>query len=210
MPTSIRIAAVDDYPLLVDGIERVLERADGIEFIARGGSGHDACRIVEENEPDVILLDITMPGGGIEAAREIAAMGKATKIIMLTASCDDAQLGMALAAGAMGYVLKGAGAKELIEAIHTVASGSTYITPSLASRMLAKKEPAGSERSAPKLRLSAREQQIVDLAAGGLTNQEIATRLNLAVSTVKHYMSHVFDKMDVRNRIQAVNTRTDN
>ena len=207
MPDRIRIAAVDDHPMLLDGIRRALRRCRDIEIVAHGTSAAEAVEIVREHEPDVVLLDITMPGNGLAAARQIKDQGSSTKIIMLTGTDTEQQVEAALAAGAAGYVLKGAGAKELIDAIRSVASGNPYITPSLASRMLVKRDTGLEERDHNSARLSAREQQILELATLGLSNQEIAERLDLAISTVKNYMSQVFEKMNVPNRATAVVAR---
>lgn len=209
MAETIRVAAVDDYPIMLAGIRRALQRAADITIVGEGLTAADACRIAAENAPDIILLDIAMPGGGIAAAREILAKGTPVRIIMLTAASDDEQVSAALAAGAMGYVLKGAGGKELLDAIRTVHSGAPYITPSLASRMLVRKEQQpGTVAAEGKIEgLNEREQQILDLAATGMTNEEIGQQLNLATSTVKNYMSKILDKMQVRNRAEAAAVR---
>lgn len=206
MPDSLTIAIVDDHPFYRDGVMRALQKARGIRIVGTGGSAEDAVRLVADHAPDIMLLDIGMPGGGIEAAREIHAQspGK-TNIIILTGSDDSADVAAAFQTGVRGYLLKGADSAELLQAIRTVHQGDTFITPMLWSRVMAQNAGgAAPQQPAPALELSGRERQMLDLACTGLTNGEIATRLNLALPTVKNSMSRIFDKLGVRNRAEAI------
>ena len=136
MPEAIRIAVIDDHPIFRGGLQRAFSLAPDVKLVAEGASAADASLIAKEQQPDVMLLDVTMPGGGIEAARAIVASGSSVKTIMLTGSDDDEYVAAALAAGAQGYLLKGANAAELLEAVRTVHSGRPYVTPALSSSLL--------------------------------------------------------------------------
>jgi two-component system nitrate/nitrite response regulator NarL len=206
MPDSLTIAIVDDHPFYRDGVMRALQKARGVRIVGTGGSADDAVRIVADQKPDILLLDIGLPGGGIEAARTIQASSpERTRIIILTGSDDSADVAAAFQGGVRGYLLKGADSAELLQAIRTVHQGETFITPMLWSRVMAQSNgTAAPQQASPSLELSARERQMLDLASTGLTNSEIATRLNLALPTVKNAMSRIFDKLGVRNRAEAI------
>jgi len=209
MPENIRIAIVDDHPFFRDGVERALRKVQEISLVAQGTSAADAYRIAEENQPDIMLLDITMPGDGIEAARVIANGDAPIKVIMLTGSDDDEHVAAALAAGASGYLLKGANRAELLEAVRAVYNGRPYITPALSSRLLIQRT-RGSQPNAgavARAKLNEREHQMLDYAAQGLNNSEIAAKCNLALPTVKNCMSRIFQKLHVRNRAEAIAVR---
>jgi two-component system, NarL family, nitrate/nitrite response regulator NarL len=209
MHNKIRIAIVDDHPFFIDGVERALRKVQEITLVAQGACADDACRIAKEHEPDIMLLDITMPGGGIEAARSITDGDNAIKIIMLTGSDDDEHVAAALAAGASGYLLKGANRTELVEAVRAVHHGRPFITPALSTRLLVQRT-RGSQpdvAAAARAKLNLREHQMLDYAAQGLNNSEIAARCNLALPTVKNCMSRIFQKLQVRNRTEAIAVR---
>ncbi len=207
MSQKIRIAAVDDHQIFIAGLDRAVRRAPDVELIAQGTCGDDAMRIARETPPDVMLLDISMPGNGIEIAKLIAQHHEAIRVIILTASNDDEQLRHALSAGAKGFLLKGIQLPELLDAIRTVYRGETYMAPEVASRLLAQKNK--HERKKQSIQdafseLNPREQEILYFMAQGLTNQEISEHLKLSLSTIKTYISKIFDKMKVHNRVQAV------
>jgi two-component system, NarL family, nitrate/nitrite response regulator NarL len=207
MSEIIEIAIVDDHPFFRDGVERALRRAKDVKFVAQASCAADARRIAKEQRPNIMLLDIDLPGGGIEAVRAIVADGADVKVIMLTVSDDDEHVTNALAAGASGYLLKGADTAELLEAVRTVHLGQPYITPALSSRLLMRQLRSRSQPAAPKAsrsELNFREQQILGHAARGLTNHDIAATLDIALPTVKNYMSRIFQKMQVRNRAEAI------
>jgi DNA-binding NarL/FixJ family response regulator len=207
MSEAIRIAVIDDHPMFRGGLQRAFSRVRDVKLVAEGASAADACLIAKEQQPDVMLLDVTMPGGGIEAARAIVACGSSVKTIMLTGSDDDEYVAAALAAGAQGYLLKGANRAELLEAVRTVHSGRPYVTPALSSRLLvraARTQHLAGDAAVKSSNLNHREQQILEFAAQGLSNNDIAANLCLAVPTVKNYMSRIFQKMQVRNRVEAI------
>ena len=209
MDEQIKIAAVDDHPMFLDGLRRALRRAPDLSFVAEGYSAADACRIAEEVKPDVLLLDIGIPGGGLAAARAIKSTVPSVHIVMLTASDADEAVAEALSAGAKGYLLKGAGATEVIEAIRSVRSEVPYISIELASRMLVQKvvaERSQRQKWHTRVKLSEREQNILDFASQGMTNKEIADKLGLSVRTVKRQMSTILQKLQVRSRLEAAIT----
>jgi len=208
MTAPIRICVVDDHPLLREGVVGTLHAA-GLDVVGAGASTDDATRLADEHLPDVMLLDISMPGGGIEAARAITQSHPKIKTIMLTVSEREDDVIAAMEAGARAYVLKGIGGPELLATILSVHKGETYITPQIAARVLSKMqrrtEANGPTRSkALDGELTIREEQIMDQVAQGLTNKEIALKFRLSEKTVKHYMTSVLQKLQVRNRVQAV------
>lgn len=205
MAETIRIVLVDDHPLFREGVAYTLGAQADMEVVAQGESRDEAARLAERHAPDVLLLDINIPGGGIEAARAIAAARPAIRIIMLTASVDEDDLAAAMAAGAKGYILKGVAARELVGIVRAVNAGEGYVAPSLAASLLA--GMAGGARPAapadPLDALTEREREILDLVAAGLSNKEVAASLHLSEKTVKHYMTIIMEKLGVRNRVEA-------
>lgn len=206
MHNQIRVAIIDDHPLFRDGVVSTLSVAEDIQIVAVGASGADSLRITQEHLPDIMLLDISMPGGGIETARSIANAYTRIKIIMLTVSEREDDVLAALAAGASGYILKGITGGDLVKTVRAISNGETYITPQFAARLLSKnRSMAPSENSnVSTADLSNREDQVLHEVIGGLTNKEIARKLNLSEKTVKHYMTSVLHKLGARNRVEAV------
>jgi DNA-binding NarL/FixJ family response regulator len=202
MNDPIRVLIADDHPLFRDGVAHSLAGQLEIEVIGQASSGGEALQMAREHLPDVLLLDIAMPGrGGIVAAGEIAAACPATKIIMLTVSKDEDDLMAALKAGARGYVLKGVSAHELAMVVQAVAGGDVYVSPSLAADML--RELSQPQPPDPLGELTDREREVLQFVAEGLTNREIGERIHLSEKTVKHYMTNVLQKLQVRSRVEA-------
>jgi two-component system nitrate/nitrite response regulator NarL len=198
---QLRVVVVDDHPMFRAGVVASLSSDPTIDVVAEGSSAEEAVRLAEQHAPDVCLLDIAMPGGGLNAARDITAALPATKVVMLTVSEDEDDLLAAMKAGASGYVLKGAAASELIEVLSKVHSGDVYVAPGLAWGLL---REMSRPRPAPlKDELSAREREVLELVAEGLSNQEIGDRLGLAEKTIKHYMTSILGKLRVRSRVEA-------
>lgn len=198
-----RIVVADDHPLFREGVARSLNESENFEVVGEGGNADDACALVEAHMPDIVCLDISMPGGGIQAARRINAQFPAVKIVMLTVSEDDEDVTAALEVGASGYVLKGVGAAQLVEALSGVASGKSYISPDLALRLLTSSRSGKEKERHPIDTLTRREEQILQLVASGLSNKEIGVDLDLQEKTVKHYMTNILQKLHVRNRVEA-------
>lgn len=203
MDTNIRVAVVDDHPLFREGVTRSLAEIDGFEIVAEGSSGEDAIRIAETFGPDVLLMDISMPGGGLEAIPAILKIAPAQKIVMLTVSEMSKDVTTALDSGAAGYVLKGVGARTLADAIRSVAAGEGYVAPSLSARLIAARTQATPANSTPVMNLTPRERQVLELVAVGMSNKHVAIELDLQEKTVKHHMTQILTKLGVTNRTEA-------
>jgi DNA-binding NarL/FixJ family response regulator len=203
--SRIRIVVVDDHPLLREGVARSLAQSEEFTVVGEGASAADAVRLAAELHPDLILLDLSMPGGGLTAAREIAAAFPQVTIVVLTASEADDDILEALKAGAKGYVLKGVTSAALIEILTGAARGESYVSPALAARLLTEMRARRDVESAPDplLRLTKREEEILRLVSDGLSNKEIGLRLDLQEKTVKHHMTSILGKLQVRNRTEA-------
>lgn len=200
--SSIRVVVADDHPLFREGVAFSLINEPEITIVGKAESGEEAIRLAAETMPDVLLMDIAMPGcGGIEAARTISLTQPAVRIIMLTVSEDQDDLMSALKAGARGYMLKGISARELGQAVQSVAAGEVYISPALAGNILF--EMTYRQPADPIDDLTDREQEILRFVGEGLTNREIGARLHLAEKTIKHYMTNVLQKLQVRSRVEA-------
>jgi DNA-binding NarL/FixJ family response regulator len=200
MSETIRVVVVDDHPMFRAGVVASVSAQPGLEVVGEGASADEARSLVEQHDPDVCLLDITMPGGGLAAARDITAASPHTRVVMLTVSEDQDDLLAAMKAGASGYVLKGATASELASVLRNVSAGEVYVAPALAWGLL---REMSRPKSAPLDELSAREREVLELVAAGLSNQEIGDRLSLAEKTIKHYMTSILSKLRVRSRVEA-------
>jgi two-component system nitrate/nitrite response regulator NarL len=206
MTELIRVAVVDDHPIFREGVAFTIRSSQAFEIVAEGASADDAIRIAKDLLPDVILLDVSMPGGGIEAARVISTACPVVKVIMLTVSEQEEDVTQALEAGANGYILKGTSGTDLISTLQSVSRGESYVSPGLAARLLAvsMRNVRQQAKPAEQVDLTKREEQILELVARGLTNKEIANTLSISEKTVKHYMTNVMQKLQVRNRVEAV------
>ena len=202
---TIRIAIVDDHPLFREGVTRSLSEIGGFEIVGEGATAQDAERIASTVQPDILLLDISMPGGGLSAVASILAVHPAQKIVMLTVSETNADVTTALNAGVQGYILKGVGSRALAEILRNVAAGESYLSPMLSARLLSDlQSPQSANGVADRLRqLTERQTEILRLVAEGLSNKEVALRLELQEKTVKHHMTGVLSKLNVRNRTEA-------
>ena len=204
MTSSIAIAVIDDHPLLREGVSSTLAAVAEFEVIGQGESYDDALRIAHDEMPDIMLLDISMPGGGVEAAREIHEALPAIRLVMLTASEDEKDVMSALQAGASAYILKGIGGRELVDIVRRVSAGETFITPSLATNILLHSYNQQPEQEHSLIdKLNQRESSILKALERGLTNKEIADELFLSEKTIKHYMTNILQKLQVKNRVEA-------
>ncbi len=205
MTGPIRLAIVDDHPLFREGVSRSLLEIGGFEIVAEGGSAEDAQRIATESRPDILLLDLSMPGGGLQAVVETLRHRPDQKIVVLTVSEANDDIAQALASGARGYVLKGVGSKSLAEILRTVAAGEIYLSPVLSARLLTSlaSRAQTSTEATPISTLTVRELETLDHVAAGLSNKRIALALRLQEKTVKHHMTRILAKLGVRNRTEA-------
>jgi len=203
-PGRIRVVIADDHPLYRDGVALTLAESADFAVVGQGASAADAVELAGRLEPDIALLDISMPGGGIDAARRVAAASPGTRVVMLTVSEAEADVMEALKAGAAGYVLKGVSADELTHTLREIAAGRSYVSPSLAARLLAAmRAPKEPEPADALNQLSGRETEILQLVSQGLSNKEVGRALDLQEKTVKHYMTGILQKLQARNRVEA-------
>lgn len=201
MNAPIRIIVVDDHPLFRAGVTQSLALDPAITVVAEGSSGSQALELVERHEPDVILLDISMPGNGIAAAAAITARERPPRILMLTGSDDGHDVMRAIEAGAAGYVLKGIGANDLVAVVKSIASGESFVSPSLSLNLLTRL--SGKAEMDPLARLTPQEFRIIELVAQGLSNREIGDKLDIHEKTVKFHVTNILRKLKVRNRVEA-------
>jgi two-component system nitrate/nitrite response regulator NarL len=201
----IRVAIVDDHPIMRDGLVYTLDREDDFEVVAQGATGEEAIHIAETVLPDLILLDINMPGDGLKAARAISSKCPAVRIVMLTAHDGEHHVVNALRGGASGYIVKGVSSEELIKTVRSVHNGEAYVTPALAARLLGmrNKDAAPSRFPDRFVDLNVREEQILRFVSEGYSNKEIGETIGLTEKTVKHYMTNILQKLHVRNRVEA-------
>jgi two-component system nitrate/nitrite response regulator NarL len=200
--SEIRVVVADDHPLFRRGVVDSIAAEEDLNVVGEASTGEDATRLVADLLPDVLLLDIDMPGqGGIATAADVSSRFPATQILILTVSESEDDLLGALKAGARGYVLKGVAAHGLSHAIRAIVAGEVYISPSLAGTILY--EMTRNPEVDPLSELTEREHEVLQLVGEGLTNREIGERLFLAEKTVKHYMTAVLQKLHVRTRVEA-------
>lgn len=199
----IKLAVIDDHPLYREGVTRALSEIGGFEVVGEGSTGDDALRIVHSSEPDIVLLDISMPGGGLNAIGPILDRKPQQKIVILTVSEARDDVIAAMQGGAKGYVLKGVGSRALAEILRTVAAGENYVSPTLSARLLSNLDALQDREPDPLLQLNGREREILSLVAEGLSNKRIALRLDLHEKTIKHHLTRIYAKLKVSNRTEA-------
>jgi DNA-binding NarL/FixJ family response regulator len=201
--TALRLLIADDHPLFRDGVARTLREA-GIEVVAECGTAEEAAQAADRLSPDIALLDLSMPGGGLSALARITALVPAPKVAMLTVSEEDDDVLQALKGGALAYILKGVGARDLIGIVQDLAAGRSYVAPSLAMKVLAAMTAPPVAAPVSEIdQLTRREEDILRRVAQGLSNKEVGRALNLQEKTVKHYMTAILGKLQVRNRTEA-------
>jgi DNA-binding NarL/FixJ family response regulator len=201
---AIRILIADDHLMYREGVRALLAPDAAMEVVGVAGSGDEAVRLAIQHQPDVVLMDLKMPGlDGIEATRRILAQRPEARILVITMFDDDASVFAAMRAGARGYVLKDADQEELTRAIRAVQRGEAIFGPAVADRLaqLFAGAPAADSAIA---QLTERERQILDLIARGCSNAVIAERLALSIKTVQNYVSTIFAKLQVEDRAQAM------
>jgi DNA-binding NarL/FixJ family response regulator len=203
---SIQVVIVDDHPLFREGVVTALNSQPDIRVAAEGDTAADAVALATELLPDVLLLDISLPGNGLQAVSSISAACPITRIVMLTASEDEDDVTTALKAGARGYIVKGVSGRELVAIVRAVHAGDVYVTPSLASSLLfhlAGQARQTADGGKPLDELTERERQILELVADGQSNREVGEALAITEKTVKHHMTNILQKLQLRNRVEA-------
>jgi two-component system response regulator DevR len=194
----------DDHELVRRGLSSILEGADGIDVVAEAGDADAALEAVEATHPDVVIMDVRLPGrSGIEACREIRSAFPDTKVLILTAHSDDEALFSSIMAGAAGFVLKQVRGGDLVGAIRQVARGESLLDPSVTARVLARLRGEGAPANDGIADLTPQERKILDLVAEGMTNRQIAEKVFLAEKTVKNYVSNILLKLGLSRRAEA-------
>ncbi|CAM5364859.1 MULTISPECIES: response regulator [Streptomyces] len=200
---TITLLIVDDHPVVRDGLHNMLDSADGFTVLGEASGGKEAVELTLRTDPDVVLMDLRMPtGSGVEAIAELTRRGVRARVLVLTTYDTDSDTLPAIEAGATGYLLKDALRDELYGAIRAAAAGRTVLSPAVATRLVtAVRNPAAPPADDP---LSTRELQILEHVERGASNREIARALFISEATVKKHLTHIYDKLDVRDRAAAV------
>ncbi|MFR9723420.1 response regulator [Streptomyces sp. MS19] len=197
----LRVVVADDHTVMRAGVVALMAAEPTVEIVGEAGDGGEAVELVERLDPDVALLDLRMPGlDGVAATTEIVARGRRTRVLILTTYDTDADIERAVEAGAIGYLLKDTTREQLVAAIHAAARGETVLAPRVAAKLVSR-----MRRPAP-VALTARETQVLEAVADGLSNAEIGKRLVIGEATVKTHLLRIFAKLDVNDRTHAVVT----
>ena len=204
-PAGVRVVLVDDHGLFRNGLRELLEER-GVDVIAEAADGETAVEVVRDLAPDVVVMDIGMPGmSGIEATMEVRAAAPSAKVIMLTVSADERDVEGAIFAGACGYVLKDAAVEEIVAGVRAAAAGDALLSPRIAAGILerARANAAPSLPDSAQAKLTERESEVLSLMAEGKENAEIAEELFISPHTVKNHVSNILGKLESQTRIEA-------
>lgn len=197
---AVRIVIADDHEIFRDGLKRLLESEAGFEVVGEAADGAAAARVVRQTRPDVLLLDLMMPGANGLTALEGGGLD-GTRVVLLTAALEPGDLARAVRLGVRGVVLKESATRDLIDGIHRVMAGKWLIAPEMTDELAQALRDSASTRALP-FGLTARELEIVEAIAGGDSNSEIARQLNISLNTVKHHLSSVFAKTGTATRLE--------
>lgn len=198
------IVIIDDHPIFRSGLVQTLELDPALEVVAQGDSGTDAVRLAAEHRPDMMLLDVTMQSGGIDAVPDIIRTSPNTLVVMLTASENAKDVSRSLDLGAVSYLLKGATASELLASINAILRGSIEISPRLLGDLFNHQQVHAQTADQEAIaRLTSQELKVLRLVSQGLSNAEIGRTLDVQEKTIKFHLSNIFDKLEVRNRVEA-------
>jgi len=200
--SAISLLIVDDHPVVRDGLRGMFESADGFTVLGEASNGVEAVDLAARLDPDVVLMDLRMPGGnGVDAIRELTRRDARSRVLVLTTYDTDSDTLPAIEAGATGYLLKDAPREELFTAVRAAADGRTVLSPAVASRLVTAVRSPSAPAGEP---LSAREREVLALVAKGTSNKEIARVLFISEATVKTHLTHVYGKLGVKDRAAAV------
>jgi two-component system, NarL family, response regulator DegU len=201
---SIRLLLADDHTMLRESLRRTME-AEGLEVVGEAGDGEEAARLAEELHPDVVLMDVSMPVlDGVEATRLISQRAPDVSVVMLTMHADQDVVARAIRAGAVGYLVKDCTTEQLVDTIRQAASGETALSTELAASMLEEMRAPGPAPAPAESVLSKREEEVLQLIAEGSSTTEVAAQLYISVKTVKNHLASIYEKLDARDRTQAV------
>jgi DNA-binding NarL/FixJ family response regulator len=201
---ALRVVIADDHPFYRDGLSNSLN-STGIDDAAQAANGEAAIRAVQETAPDVVVMDLNMPGmSGLEATRQLTEVAPHTRVLVLSVSAQEEDVTEAILAGASGYVLKESPVEEVVAGIQAAAAGQALISPRIATLLLARlREQAQAQREVTTMQLSERELDVLGLLADGKANHEIAEALYISPSTVRNHVANILAKLHVDNRVQA-------
>lgn len=204
MSAPIRVVIVDDHLLFREGLTSILAAVPQLVVVAQGESAADALDLLRRHQPDMLLLDLDLPGGGIEVLQRAPEVSPHTRLVVLTASSDPESATAAFRAGARGYILKGISSRELVNILHGIMAGKGYLPPNLGAALISSIwQPQPAQAVSPLSQLTPRELQILLQVAAGLSNKQIAIAFNLTEKTVKYYVTNIYLKLQVRNRVEA-------
>ncbi len=204
MSEPIRILLVDDHKIVRQGVRAFFDALEGIEVIGEAGSGTAAVKMIEEHVPDVVLMDLIMPGmDGVEATRLAKSISPRTQIVVLTSYHEDEHIFPALQAGALSYILKDVAMDELAEAVYKASRGEATLHPQVASRVIQELHGRKKDENTPVVDLTKREMEILKAVAQGMTNHEIAEKFVISKYTVKGHVSNILSKLHLADRTQA-------
>ncbi len=205
MGKPLRVVLADDHAMVRQGIRQFLEEGGEIAVVAEAADGEETLRLVARHRPDVVVLDIQMPGmSGIEVTKEIRAHFPGIRVLILTAYDDDPYVLALLRAGADGYILKSAEAEDLVRAVRAVAAGQSALSPEVARRLVQRMASGEPGLAGPAEALTEREVEVLRLAAQGFSNKEIGRRLGISARTVQGHLANIYGKLGVNNRTAAV------
>ena len=205
MTEPIRVLVVDDHPLFLDGIATLLHVPPEMEVVGRSGDGAEAVALAQELQPDVVVMDLHLPGlGGVEATRAIVDTSPHVSVLILTMVSEDDAIFASMRAGARGYLLKGADQEDIRRGVRAVARSEAIFGPSIADRLISFFTVRSAPGSTPFPELTPREFEVLTLVADGLSNESISRRLGLAPKTVRNHLSNIFVKLQVADRAEAI------
>jgi DNA-binding NarL/FixJ family response regulator len=204
----IRVVLADDHPVYRDGLAALLGSVDGLDVVGTAANGQEAVEVTGETQPDVVVMDVNMPGlNSIEATRQVTTDSPHVGVVVLTMSEEDSTVFAAMQAGARGYLLKGADQSEIVRAVTAVAHGEVIFGPAMARRVaeyFSAAASSGSVMASVFPELTAREREVLDLVAAGRSNAQIASALFLSPKTVRNTVSNIFAKLHVADRAEAI------